>query len=199
VVRKSAGHPGGGFVAWDIDDIETGLERVYEYPWASLLNPFAYAADETVTLDVLAEELLQNPGIAGDVYARVRVRGVAQQTFRRALLEAYEHACAFCGMTFCDSLEAAHIVPWTSCTQSERLDPQNGLLLCGTHHALFDARFLTINANYQLRHTDDTYELDQYTTADLWFTRRLDGCQIRLPQREHLRPALKYIEKRNSA
>jgi len=195
VVQKAVGRPGGGFMAWDVDDIETGVQRVYEFPWRSLPNPFAYALDGA-TLDTLANVLVSSPDAAADVYALVRVRGIAQQIFRKALLAAYSDQCAFCGTTFGAALQAAHIVPWSECAKAERLDPRNGLLLCSTHHTLFDDGVLTIGEDLRIVHVDD-YPPESYSAADTWFTQRIHGQPIALPEDDRLRPTANYIGRRN--
>jgi hypothetical protein len=46
IVNQATRLPGEGFIAWDADDIETGMEQVYSYTnWQVLPNPFAYAVD----------------------------------------------------------------------------------------------------------------------------------------------------------
>ena len=40
-------------------------------------------------------------------------------------------------------LRASHIKPWRECTNEERLDPYNGLLLVPNLDALFDAGLIT--------------------------------------------------------
>lgn len=197
VVQKAAGRPGGGFIAWDVDDIETGLQRVYEFPWKTLPNPFAYALEGDTTIDSLASTLANSPELAPDVYALVRVRGIAQQVFRNTLLAAYDYRCAFCGTTFERALEAAHIVPWSESTKEERLDPRNGLLLCRTHHALFDDGCITIDENLRVIHVDDEYPPETYTTADTWLTQRLHGTTIIVPENKRLRPGIQYLRRRN--
>ena len=52
------------------------------------------------TQAAFAAALVADPDSAGDVYARVKVRGVVQSVFRRALMTAYDEACAFCGLQF---------------------------------------------------------------------------------------------------
>ena len=137
VVGKTSGVPGNGFVAWDVDDLDEGLEAVFRYPWGTLINPFAGFA-EGQTEAGFVTKLLDDPDASADVYSKVKNRGVVQRIFRRALLEAYGYSCCMCGNTFESTLEAAHIIPWGECSRQERLDVRNGLLLCSNHHRMFD-------------------------------------------------------------
>ena len=41
------------------------------------------------------------------------------------------------------ALEASHIKPWADSNDSERLDPNNGLLLTASLHKLFDAGLIS--------------------------------------------------------
>ena len=154
LVEHKADHsPGTGFVAWDMDDLERGRAEVYSFPWSLLNNPFRYAADGSTERDLVAL-LAKNPGSASDVFARVKVRGMAQIIFRRLLLTTYNTRCAFCGLSFADALEAAHLIPWIKASQEQRLDPRNGVLLCSTRHRLFDAGTLTITKSGVIKYYD---------------------------------------------
>jgi putative restriction endonuclease len=193
VVQKTAKMPGHGFIAWERDDMQAGLEQVFAYPWDTLPNPFAYAGDGSTTRASLVRRLVSNPNLAADIYASVRVRGIAQQIFRDALLEAYDGACAFCGMTFVGALEAAHIIPWPEATLAQRLDPRNGILLCRTHHSLFDDGHLWLDETCRVMHDDTVYGADTYSAADTWFTRNIHARHIRLPADGQLHPDPAWI------
>jgi hypothetical protein len=47
--------------------------------------------------------------------------------------------CVLTGCRVPDLIHAAHIKAWSGCSNDERLDPSNGLLLLPTLHAAFDA------------------------------------------------------------
>lgn len=144
LVNNEQGTPGSGFIAWPHDNIQMGLEVVWGFDWNAFGNPFEYAADGETTLATLVKDLLENPAVAPQTYAMVKVRGSAQALFLRALLEVYEGQCAFCGLKIEEALEAAHIVPWAYASPAQRLDPRNGVLLCATCHKLFDHGYLGI-------------------------------------------------------
>ena len=48
-------------------------------------------------------------------------------------------------------LRASHIKPWRYASNSERLDPQNGLILAPTYDLLFDQGLITFEANKKIR------------------------------------------------
>lgn len=197
VVRGGSGLPGGALIAALGDtDIEDELHRVFAVDWAKIPNPFSYAAEGGTTQESMAETLVASPGRASEIYALVRVRGVAQRVFREALLRAYEWSCAFCGLSFVDALEGAHIVPWSKCAGGERLDPRNGLLLCATHHRLFDAGWLRITSELRIEHDDTAANGAAYSEADEQVARALHRRRLRRPVSAALLPAAAYIARR---
>lgn len=64
-----------------------------------------------------------------------------QGEFRRKILEAYNETCAVTGCSVVEALEAAHIQPFSE-NGSDKLE--NGLLLRGDLHRLFDAHLVAI-------------------------------------------------------
>jgi hypothetical protein len=69
---------------------------------------------------------------------------VGQSTFKRDLL-AIQKKCRLCGVSDKRFLVASHIKPWSKSNNQERLDVNNGLLLCPNHDALFDKRYISFN------------------------------------------------------
>jgi putative restriction endonuclease len=196
VVKKQTGLPGDGFIAWNFDDLEAGQEAAFDFDWSQIENPYGgfSIAD---TIETLAEALVAKPQEAIDVYRKVQDRGVAQFVFRAALMKAYDCACAMCRLTFDAALEACHIVPWTDATLSQRLDVRNGLLLCSTHHALFDNNVVSIRADYALQYSDPDMEFRHYTSADKAVSVALHGKKLHLPGDRRLWPSQEAIILRN--
>jgi hypothetical protein len=73
-----------------------------------------------------------------DRMASVRERSA---TFRSRALARYGARCAVCDVTALEVLDAVHIRP---VEENGSEDPQNGLVLCVTHHRAFDAQLFTI-------------------------------------------------------
>jgi putative restriction endonuclease len=187
------GRHGSGFIAWDIDTIDDGFEQVFTFRWQGIRNPFAYALADDQTQETLADRLLDAPDASEDVYKRVADRGIAQQVFRSALLRAYGEACAFCGFSFPDALEAAHVVPWSRCSPKDRMNVRNGLLLCATHHRLFDNGWMSVTDEYLLVHDRADGPYDRFDTL---LTSDLHGQRLRLPTRREHRPDPALIRER---
>jgi putative restriction endonuclease len=195
-INQTSGVPGPGFIAWDTDDLEQGRQQVFNYAWSSLENPFTFASDNT-TFNNAVDDIYNNPDYSEDVYARVKVRGMAQQIFRNALLIAYSNRCAFTGLQFC--LDASHIIPWSESTHAQRMDIRNGILLSSVHHRLFDQKYITIDEEYKIRYYDPLMKvLPPYSRYDKLLTSDLDGKMIRLPRNYDHWPKIEWIRKRNS-
>ena len=78
---------------------------------------------------------------------------VRDQGFRRAIVRAYEHRCALCGLRIRTAdghtaIAAAHIIPWS---ESQNDDVRNGMALCHLCHWTFDEGLMTVSAKYTIR------------------------------------------------
>jgi putative restriction endonuclease len=196
VVSKDTNVPGGGFTAWDIADLPAALETVFDHPWSKILNPFEAFNDGT-RMEDLVDRLVDEPGRSEEIYRLVPDRGVAQALFRKALLASYE-GCCFCGLSFEDALEAAHIVPWAEASRSERLDVRNGLLLCATHHRMFDARLMTLDESCRIQFYDPDEADEPYSDADRSVSSRLHALPAHIPDKSELQPGLEFIRRRRT-
>ncbi len=67
---------------------------------------------------------------------------IGQSIFKRELL-VDEKKCKLCGVSDERFLVASHIKPWSQSNHKERLDVNNGLLLCPNHDALFDKGYIS--------------------------------------------------------
>lgn len=192
LVVNQSGLPGDGFVAWEVDDFEEGKHKVHNYNWKNEYNPFEYARDGQTEITII-DELLEDPNNSRDKYAQVKVRGVAQPIFRQVLLRAYDEQCAICGLTFTEALQAAHIKSWSHANKQERLDVRNGLLLCATHHSLFDNHYLTINDDFTVNYYDPDQEESYYSNYDGLLTTKLHGSKLKLPKNKSHWPSVEHL------
>lgn len=71
---------------------------------------------------------------------------IGQGKFKKLLIKR-ECKCALCGVTDPRVLIASHIKPWSASSNEERLDVNNGLLLCPNHDALFDKQLISFDFN----------------------------------------------------
>lgn len=198
VVNAQKRVPGDGFIDSNIDDKETALEKVYQEQW-NFENPFSYAKNEKDTQDSISNRILINADNDLElekVWGLVPNRGQVQIIFRGALIKAYDGKCAFCGFSF-DILEAAHIIPWNLANKAERLSPSNGLLLCPTHHKLYDNGFLWVNENYQIISYDPNKKAIPYSESDIFITYKLNNAKIKFPENKNYYPNKEYLKRGN--
>lgn len=189
VVSKKNELPGPGFFACSLEELKEEWEKVSNHPWSSETNPFT-PIRESENEEALINKLLAMGENAVDVYTRVKIRGVLQSLFRRAVLRTYGHACAFCGLTFEDALEAAHIVPWSKGTKHQRVDICNGICLCRTHHRLFDKGWLSVDDNGKIIFSDHGHERGSYSASDMYISHKLHNRKMTHPKdpRHHPKP-----------
>jgi putative restriction endonuclease len=185
-VNKDTRRPGHGFIAWDASDMLSGRAEVYARNWDDAPNPFGYASDG-LSSKGLAQRIADNPSGAAEVYRLVKDRGIAQRIFRDALYIAYDGACAFCGLTFEEALQGAHIVKWGEATQEQRLAPSNGLLLCATHHQMFDAGLMVVGPDGTIVYCEPEGVDEAYSDADIRASFHLHGRKVRMPRALHHR------------
>ncbi|HRA67999.1 MAG TPA: HNH endonuclease [Caldilinea sp.] len=88
------------------------------------------------------------PSLEDDGFARE----VRDQGFRRAVVVAYNHRCACCGLRIVTpgghtAVEAAHIIPWS---ESRNDQPTNGMALCRLCHWSFDEGLMSVATDYRV-------------------------------------------------
>jgi putative restriction endonuclease len=148
VVNKRTGRPGSGCFAFD-SDLDAIHPMVFAFPWHEIPRPFSTDFRKRLERAGKGEQSGNGSGAdpahfsVPDHVASVNGRGPFQAVFRKILIRVYGGRCALCDTRLKATLIAAHIVPW-SCNQDNRLNPQNGLLLCLTHDSLFASGIITI-------------------------------------------------------
>lgn len=98
-------------------------------------------------LSVHFQEIQAAPETEREALRRSRV---GQGKFREALLDYWQGHCAVSGFPAPDLLRASHIKPWRFASNSERLDPFNGLLLLPQYDALFDKGWISFSEDRTL-------------------------------------------------
>ena len=134
-----------------------------------------------------SEELLQRnyAKVAEALTEEKTYRPAARdQGFRRAVVLAYVHRCAFCGIRVLTldghtAVEASHIVPW-SLSYDDR--PTNGIALCRMCHWVFDEGLIRISSGYEI------VASSQLTAVD-----NLPGYLMNLEGRDILGPSQKLF------
>lgn len=106
------------------------------------------------------------------------------QGFRRAVVSAYDHRCALCGLRIITpeghtAVDAAHIVPWH---ESRNDDIRNGMALCKLCHWAFDKGMLGVAPDYRI-----------IASPQIGVTPNVPGLLQTLPGREILSPPEKCL------
>lgn len=90
-------------------------------------------------------QIIESDLTATEKSTLVRAR-VGQGKFRDQVLKMWRNGCAVTGCRISAMLRASHIKPWRDCkNNSERLDPDNGLMLSANLDALFDKGLISFN------------------------------------------------------
>lgn len=92
--------------------------------------------------------------------ALIKIR-INQSQFRNNLLIRYDKCCCLCKISNPKFLLASHIKPWCKSNAKEKLDTNNGLLLCPAHDKLFDGGFITFDDSGKIIISDDIENTDR--------------------------------------
>ncbi len=117
---------------------------------------------------------------------------VNQQFFRNTLLTNYNSHCCLTGLSNPKLLVASHIKPWSvSDPRTERLAPDNGLLLNALHDKAFDQGLITITKDLKIVISS----VVGHGAPEDEFLWRYNGERIALPKQSSPRP--EFIEYHN--
>jgi hypothetical protein len=125
----SSPHPGPGlatFMLANLTQLHIALDRAYKLAMSLPEAPLARFKAETANLPRTTEA------------ERMVIQRIGQDVFRDALMVYWGGRCPMTGITEPGLLRASHILPWADCTDAQRLDVHNGLLLSALWDAAFD-------------------------------------------------------------
>ena len=80
--------------------------------------------------------------------------------FRNEVAPLWEEQCALCAINLQELLKASHSKPWKDCSNDERLDPYNGLLLCRNHAGLYEEGLIAFDGQGRLHISSIMQEKD---------------------------------------
>ena len=114
------------------------------------------------------------------------------QGFRRAVIGAYDHTCALCGLRVLTpeghtAADAAHIVPWSQ-THNDAIE--NGLALCKLCHWIFDEGLVSASPKYKVLVSPLLFTADNVPAPFSLLTDQ----DMTLPSEEEFWPDLLAIE-----
>lgn len=128
---------------------------------------------------------------ARSYYTREVLQREHQKGFRDKVTRAYNCQCAFCRIKHLKLLDAAHIIG----DKEELGQPVvvNGLSLCKIHHAAFDANFMGVTPDYQIKVAHKL--LDEIDGPMLQHgIKELHNTPLWVPERRNLRPDKARLE-----
>ncbi len=114
---------------------------------------------DDIEATALQHTLNNNPCAGTDIEKIVKTR-VSQGSFRRLLL-LERHHCNLCDISTTSVLRASHIKEWAESSKDERIDSNNGLLLCANHDALFDRHLISFDPNTGNIHISTSIDSEQ--------------------------------------
>ncbi|MCC5842323.1 MAG: HNH endonuclease [Opitutales bacterium] len=142
------------------------------------------ATAEAREIEPPADEIPAGPSEATGI---VRVRR-HQRFFRRVVLSSYGQRCCLTGNPFPALLRASHILPWAA-SESERVNPRNGLCLNALHDAAFDRGLITFDEATRLVLSPALRDATTLDTLRENF-QLLEGSPLRAPEKNLPDPAL---------
>lgn len=114
------------FIFTTLMQLHAALDRVYRLAVSLPDAPLVRFRAKTVTLPRTTEA------------ERLVIQRIGQDIFRDALMDYWGRRCPLTGITDAALLRASHILPWAECSDEQRLDVHNGLLLSALWDAAFD-------------------------------------------------------------
>jgi putative restriction endonuclease len=115
---------------------------------------------------------------------------LGQATFRVAVLDAYDRACAFTNEHSLPALEAAHIQPYEAEGPHE---VANGILLRADLHRLFDKGYITVTPELRLEVSKRLKE--EFHNGRTYYP--LHGSSLRPPVAAHMTPSAERLRWHN--
>jgi putative restriction endonuclease len=118
---------------------------------AALRQYYQYLSDVgSNELEEDLEQILDDDSVTTtEKSAQISVR-IGQGKFREDLISHWG-GCAISGYPNCKFLVASHIKPWSKSSNSERLDPYNGILLLPNLDKVFDLGYITFEESGAIR------------------------------------------------
>ena len=141
-------------IPYDVDEFKYVMDYFLRYDENWLNRGIETVIDTAEQEDVLKAQLdnsvdeidkeIETKQLQGEEReALIKVR-VNQSAFRKLLMRRYTHCC-LCDVDDESLLVASHIKPWAKSSHEEKVDVNNGLLLCPNHDKLFDRGYISFD------------------------------------------------------
>ncbi len=107
------------------------------------------------------DEIDQQQNVDPTTKKALRNARLGQGKFRTQVLRLWGNCCSVTGSKISEAIQASHIKPWKESSNPERLDPNNGLPLISSLHALLDAGLIFFDASGKLLASADLTKTEQ--------------------------------------
>lgn len=128
------------------DGLGKGTQRAIRVLWEKYTSMLGDS--ETISQDI--EEIVSDTTVDATTRQALIEARIGQGKFRRDVMLQWQRKCAITGCSTEAVLRASHIKPWRVCSNDERIDPENGLLLVANVDALFDRGLISFADDGQL-------------------------------------------------
>ena len=154
-------------IPYDVDEFKYVMDYFLRYDENWLNRECETVIDTAEQEDVLKAQLdnsvdeidkeIETKQLQGEEReALIKVR-VNQSAFRKLLMRRYTHCC-LCDVDDESLLAASHIKPWAKSNHAEKVDVNNGLLLCPNHDKLFDRGYISFDNGGHIVISDELSE-----------------------------------------
>lgn len=154
-------------IPYDVDEFKYVMDYFLRYDGNWLNREIETVIDTAEQEDVLKVQLdnsvdeidkeIETKQLQGEEReALIKVR-VNQSAFRKLLMRRYTHCC-LCDVDDESLLVASHIKPWAKSNHAEKVDVNNGLLLCPNHDKLFDRGYISFDNGGHIVISDELSE-----------------------------------------
>lgn len=154
-------------IPYDVDEFKYVMDYFLRYDENWLNREIETVIDTAEQEDVLKAQLdnsvddidkeIETKQLQGEEReALIKVR-VNQSAFRKLLMRRYTHCC-LCDVDDESLLVASHIKTWAKSNHAEKVDVNNGLLLCPNHDKLFDRGYISFDNGGHIVISDELSE-----------------------------------------
>lgn len=110
-----------------------------------------------------------------------------QKIYRDRLIKEFGCKCAICNINVKEMLIASHIVAYKDCQNNEeRIDYNNGLLLCPLHDSLFDKGYISFAQDGKIEYAFEGLEKMVFDDFNIYKDIKLDEKYLSSKRKEYL-------------
>lgn len=172
------GKRGLGYIRDPDLSIDEEIAQVHGFDWTKIGNPYKEQGRRSLRKQVAivkAGSKKKRKAFAGYPYR------AQQPAFRQTIIDYYGGCCAFCATNLLPVLDAAHIKPWSRCRDSlDKINPNNGLLLCKNHHYAFDAGLIWVANDLTIKFRTNKVEKQLVAKSRLTVPSSIDEGELKV-------------------